>query len=40
VLENKPCYLVEHPYPAVIDDLYNVMRPLVTAAQQPAAEAL
>lgn len=40
VLANKPCFLIEHPYPAVIDDLYRAMRPLITPAQQPASEAL
>lgn len=33
VLDGKPCYRVEHPYPAVIEDLYQAMQPLVRASE-------
>jgi len=39
VLSNKPCFLIEHPYPAVIDDLYKAMHPMITPARQPTSEA-
>ena len=38
VLANKPCFLVEHPYPAVIEDLYRAMQPLIAKAGQPEPE--
>lgn len=38
MLAGKACYLVEHPYPAVIEDLYQAMRPLVGKAGLPGPE--
>lgn len=39
VLANKPCYLIEHPYPAVIEDLYRAMQPLIAKSGRPEPEA-